>query len=224
MCEQFKASHIDPCGLADRIRLPGPNVEHATFRLPDHVSDVDGTFVEPLACGVRALRRSSVREGDQVAIFGTGVMGILIGQAARALGAQPVGVEIHPGRARLAEMLGIAAGRPKEVDFAVLTAVTPETIRAALAAVRPGGHLHLFAQPTGEPALSLDGADLYHREISILTTYSSSPEDLKESLDLISSGKVRVGPLVSHRMKLDEVERGIELQRRGQAIKVVFEP
>ena len=55
MCRAFKASNLDPGGFAEFVRVPPANVRHATFRLPAHVSDEAASFVEPLACCLRAV-------------------------------------------------------------------------------------------------------------------------------------------------------------------------
>ncbi|HEU5320873.1 MAG TPA: alcohol dehydrogenase catalytic domain-containing protein, partial [Methylomirabilota bacterium] len=61
MCPGFKASNLDPGGFAEYVRVPAPNVTHATFVLPAHVGDQAASFVEPLACCRRALRRANVQ-------------------------------------------------------------------------------------------------------------------------------------------------------------------
>ena len=52
----FKISNLDPGGFAEYVRVPAPNVRHATFRIPDHLGDEEASFVEPLACCLRAVR------------------------------------------------------------------------------------------------------------------------------------------------------------------------
>src|SRR6266567_2057709 len=64
MCCAFKESHLDPGGFAEFVRVPATNVAHATFRLPERVSDEAASFVEPLGCCVRATRRTGARAGD----------------------------------------------------------------------------------------------------------------------------------------------------------------
>ena len=57
MCRAFKASHLDPGGFAEYVRIPPDNVRYAAFRLPRSLGDEAASFVEPLACCHRALRR-----------------------------------------------------------------------------------------------------------------------------------------------------------------------
>ena len=70
----------------------------------------------------------------------------------------------------------------------------------------------------------MDFADLYHRELSVFSTYSSTPAALAEAFDLLASDRVRVAPLISDRLPLAAFDEGVELQRSGRATKVIFHP
>jgi L-iditol 2-dehydrogenase len=91
----------------------------------------------------------------------------------------------------------------------------------AIAGVRKGGTINIFAAHTG--MLPVDLEQIYSQEISITSTYSSSPEELRIALDLLASGEVRVNALISHRLPLEQFSRGVSLIRERQALKVYFE-
>lgn len=224
MCPQFKATQLEPCGFAQIVRVSALHARHTALPLPPDLSDEVGVFVEPLACALRAVRRSNVLPGDRVAVFGMGAMGILLGQALRACGAEAVPVEIAPERIRLARSFGLAPGAVENVDSAILTVVTPATIEAAFGGVRDGGRINLFAGPAGDGMIGVDLDGLYRRELSILSSYSAAPADLREALALLAEGRVRIEGLVTHRLPLDRFAEGVELQRSGRAVKVVFTP
>jgi len=78
MCASFKASNLDPCGFAEYIRVPAEHVRHTTLALPDALSDEAGSFVEPLACCIRAVNRTPLLPGDSVIIVGLGSVGLLM--------------------------------------------------------------------------------------------------------------------------------------------------
>ena len=84
--------------------------------------------------------------------------------------------------------------------------------------------MNIFAGPSAGERLCLDFADLYHRELSIFSTYSSTPRALDEAFELLVSDRVRVSPLISHRLPLSAFREGVELQQSGQATKVIFHP
>jgi len=240
MCPQFKATNIEPCGFAEMIRIPRLHVERVTFRLPDLMSFEVASFTEPLACAVRAVQRSDVLPGDHIAIVGGGGMGLLIAQALSARDAVPIVLDISEDRIALARSLGIKAtinsarvGVKKNVaemtggvglDGAVLTVLTEAILAEMQQVLRPGGRLNIFAGPSDGPRLSLDFSDLYHRELSVFSTYSSTPAALAEAFELLAGNRVQVLPLISHRLPLAAFDEGVELQRSGKATKVIFHP
>src|SRR4029453_4936801 len=109
MCAAFKASNLDPGGFAEYVRVPEPNVRHAMFRVPPHVGDVAASFVEPLACCVRAVRRTGIRPGDTAVVVGLGSIGCLFVQLLKRAGAAVVGCDTLADRVALARRLGADA-------------------------------------------------------------------------------------------------------------------
>src|SRR2546422_10147966 len=114
MCRAFKASHLDPGGFAEYVRVPAANVRHATFRVPEHISDEEASFVEPLACCLRAVERARVQPGDTALVVGLGSIGCLFLQLFARAGAQVVGVDQDASRADLARRFGATAALPAD--------------------------------------------------------------------------------------------------------------
>ncbi|HKW91493.1 MAG TPA: zinc-binding dehydrogenase, partial [Methylomirabilota bacterium] len=109
------------------------------------------------------------------------------------------------------------------VDLVLITAGGAAVLPAAVARVRDGGTLHYFAGGGGD-GLPVPLATLYHRELTIATTYSSSPADLAEAFDLLAWQQVRVDGLISHRLPLGRLGEGVDLMRRHEAVKVYVVP
>jgi L-iditol 2-dehydrogenase len=245
MCAEFKASNIDPCGFAEYIRIPAQHVQQTTLLLPDSLSAEEGSFVEPLACCVRAVRRMSLLAGDSVVVMGLGSIGLLMIQAVKALGAgnagkvRVYGVDLLPERLQAARDFGAddaflapageqglrqaldphTAGRG--ADAIIITAPGVRPYIQALAGVRKGGMINIFAAHTGTVPINLE--TIYQQELSITSTYSSSPEELRIALDLLCSRKVRVDGLISHRLPLTRFAEGVMLMRERAALKVYFQ-
>jgi L-iditol 2-dehydrogenase len=240
MCPQFKATNVDPCGFAELIRIPQLHVERVAFRLPDAMTYEEASFTEPLACAVRAVERSQVLPGDRIAVVGAGGMGLLIAQALLARGADAIVLDIAEKRLALARELGVraaanpaAAGVRKTltdltdgagVDGVVLTVVNAGILEDAQRAVRAGGRINVFAGAAEGARLAMDLVDLYHRELTVVSTYSSTPATLAEAHALLAERRVRVSPLISHRLPLDAFDEGVRLQREGLATKVIYHP
>jgi L-iditol 2-dehydrogenase len=237
MCRVFKTSNLDPGGFAELIRVPAANVLHATFHVPPHVDDESASFVEPLACCLRAVRRAPVESGDTVVVVGLGSIGCLFVQLARRAGARVVGVDPLEDRADLAVKLGAhVAGAPETVEPAVaglsdergadqviVTGGGADVLPWAAARVRDGGTIHYFAGGGGA-ILPLALADLYHRELTLTTTYSPSPADLRDAFRLIVGGEITVAPLLTQRVPLDGLGDALGRMRRRETLKVFVTP
>jgi len=181
-----------------------------------------------------------VLPGDRIAVVGGGGMGLLIAQALVARGAHPIVFDISDERLALARELGIATAANSArgglgkfltdftggvgVDGAVLTVVNGSILDETQRAIRAGGRVNVFAGATDQSRLALDFADLYHRELTVISTYSSTPATVAEAFRLLADHLVRVAPLISHRLPLGAFDEGVRLQREGKATKVIYHP
>lgn len=237
MCRAFKRTNLDPGGFAELIRVPAENVAWATFKIPPHVSDEAASFVEPLACVLRSVERARVQSGDTTVVVGLGSIGCLFVQLLRRAGASVAGIDTVGERVDLAKRLGAEAfdapgavtrwtreqSAGRGADVVVITAGGAAVLPWAAELVRDGGVIHYFAGGTGtELPLPLD--TLYHRELTITATYSSSPADLAAAHAIVSGGEVALELLITHRLPLSEVARGVELMLRREAVKVFVVP
>jgi L-iditol 2-dehydrogenase len=224
LCERFRATRLHPGGFAERVRIP-PELTAELLELPDTLDPVAGTFIEPLACVLRAQDRAGLHPGDAMLVVGAGVNGLLNIGAAHARGVEAVWVrEPRPERLERALGLGAELHGNELVDVAVVCTPKPEAIAAAAAAVAPGGTVCLYAPPAPEAPLPVDGSELFLRELTVTASYSAGPTDMRTALDLIAAGRIDPAPLVSHRLPLEETARALELQRSATALKVVVEP
>src|SRR4029453_14933614 len=224
-------------GFAEYVRVPAANVSHATFRVPAHVSDEAASFVEPLACCLRAVRRARVQSGDTAVVVGLGSIGCLFIQLLRRAGAAVVGADQLAQRAVFARGLGadaagtlasaaeaqraLSAGRG--ADHVFLTGGGAVVLPWAAEVLRDGGAVHYFAGGSGD-TLPLPLETLYHRELTITATYSSSPSDLAEAFRLIAGGVIDVERLITHHVPLASLAAGVDLMRRREALKVYVTP
>jgi L-iditol 2-dehydrogenase len=237
MCRAFKASNLDPGGFAEYVRVPADNVRYATFRLPASLDDEAASFLEPLACCHRAVRRAGIAREDTAVVVGLGSIGCLFVQLLARAGATVIGVDRLPARALLAKRLGATAvGTPDDVaattrelserrgaDLVVVTAGGAGVLPWAADVVRDGGSIHYFAGGGGD-SLPLPLETLYHRELTVTSTYSSSPADLAAAFELLVTGEISVDGLITHRLPLERLEEGVDLMRRHLAVKVLVTP
>ena len=223
LCERFRETALDPGGFAERVRV---SADLAPELLVLNGVDAErGTFVEPLACVLRAFDRCGLRGGDSLLVVGAGTSGLLAVAAAHARGVDAVWVR-EPRAERLERALALGAERHGNelVDVALCCTAAPAALADAFAAVAPGGVLGVYAPPKpGEP-LGLDGFSLYRREVDVIASYSAGPADMQQAYALIASGAVDPAPLITHRLALDETARALELARTGEAVKALVIP
>jgi L-iditol 2-dehydrogenase len=242
-CATWRATRLDPGGFAEYARVPAVVVDCDTLPLPDGMDVVTATFIEPVACCLRAVKRQGrVGPEDSVHVVGLGAMGQVMAQLARILGASRVtGSDFIAERRNLATRLGAdAAFHPGETDVpdalrsandgrgADVIIVCPGAagaIQAGIATAAPGARVVCFTPLHPSEALVLDQNALYFREIALLQSYSCGPDETRAALDLLAGGKLRVDALVSHRTGLEGVAGALERAHgKGDGLKTIILP
>jgi L-iditol 2-dehydrogenase len=239
-CPDWKASRLDPGGMAELVRIPAGNLAHDTRKIPAGVTDEEGSFVEPLATVVKAFRRGRFLPGQSALFVGLGPTGQLGVRLARAVGASRIaGADRVASRMEAArqsgaaEVLdvsreGIADGARRlsggaGFDFVFVGPGKREVVREAFEATAAGGTLLLFTMaPPGE-AWDMALHDLYFREVTVVPSYSCGPDDTREALDWIATRRVPVADLVSHRFPIADAANAFARARQPEgAMKVVL--
>jgi L-iditol 2-dehydrogenase len=223
LCEQFRRTALDPGGFAERLRVEAALVPELLA-----LGDLDplvGTFVEPLGCVLRALDRAGCKPGDALLVVGAGSNGLLAVAAAHARAIDAVWVrEPRDERRRLAQAWGAAQHADEPVDVALVTTANDEAIQGAAAALAPGGTLCLYATTGPGTPVGVDSEGLFLRELTVCSSWSAGPADMRAAYDLLASGRVDPRSLVTHEVGLEDTGEALDLQRRGDAIKVVVRP
>ena len=223
LCEQFRSTALHPGGFAEQVLVEGALVPEL-LALGD-LDPLAGTFVEPLGCVLRALDRARLGTGDELLVVGAGSNGLLAIAAARARGVGQVWIrEPREDRRRLAEAWGATEHVDQPVDVAFVTTADEGAIAGAAAALGPGGVLCLYATTKPGAPLGVDGEQLFLRELTVCSSWSAGPRDMRAAYELIAGGRIDPTRLVTHTVCLDDTARALDLQRRGEAIKVVVIP
>jgi L-iditol 2-dehydrogenase len=237
LCARFRATRIDPGGLAEMVRVPAENAALDVLPLPDEVPDWAATLIEPLGCVIHGQRMAGVGPGSRVAVVGAGSMGLLeIGAALAGGAAAVVAVEPRADRRAAAIDAGAAAALPGADPAAVADALggladqvfvctsSVDAIAGAVHLAGPAGVVQLFAPPRPGTPVPLDLGAVFFREVAIQHTYSAGPLDTRDALAVLASGAIDPAAVVSHRVPLADVEEAFRLARSGEATKVVVEP
>lgn len=232
LCEVWATRSVAfglPGGFAERLRIPDAVLGHNVHRLPETMSYDAGALVEPLAVGVHAVRQARPRPGQSAAVLGLGVIGLQVAQVLHAQGVTPVlGVDRSPLRRSLARQLGVttfadAAAMPTdpEIDMVFEVTGTPELVSSAVELARPRGLVMVVA--LYERSATWDPTRLVHKELTVRGSAMVTPEDFRDALDLLATGRVKADPLITHRMPLAELTDAFETQLDPErAVKVLI--
>ena len=237
-CETLHTTTFYPGGFSQYIRIPAINVKHGTLKLPDSLTYEEATFIEPLGCVVRAQRLMGIKKGDTVLVLGCGPSGMLHIKLAFSKGARVCATNRGAFRRGLAEQLGahVIDGNDdvparvqellgKKADQVIDCAGSETTGQQALDSTDRGGKIMFFAVPSPEHQLPVPLNEFWRNEMSIMTSYAASFDDLKESLRLLESGTIQVKDLISHRLPLEKIGEGFRLTAEGKdCLKVIIAP
>ena len=214
MCQHFKSTNIRPGGFSELVYLSEEHLQNVAHLKPENLTDVEASFYEPLGCIVRAVKRANLLKGDVALVVGLGSIGILTAQALKAYGVEVVGCDLIPERIEILKSLGINAVDVREIsekfeaDAIFMTSGADKAIDTALKYVRNGGKIVVFSS-TPHDQTAYPNNEIYYRELTVMGSYSPSPADLTDSLELLRSGRVKVSGL-SVEYSLDDIQKAFD--------------
>ena len=249
-CACCRAGDINLCPskkVLGTVSWPGAFGEYvvvpaeAVFHLPDRLSFVQGSLIEPLTIAVHVARRAGLEAGESVAILGTGSIGGMVSGVCHALGVAPIvaaDVRQHcldAARERLGatrdfllpddglvdKVKTLTGG--EGVDVAFVTADDSSLVNLAIEIVRRRGRIVLVALLTEAP-LQFMAYPIIGKELHIVGSSMSNNDDVRTAIELAASGQVDVEGILTHVLPIEEAQRGMELARTKDegAIKVVL--
>lgn len=213
MCKHFKSTNILPGGFSEYVYLSEEHLQNVAHPMPKNLSEIEASFYEPLGCCVRAVKRAKLMDGSKVLVVGLGSIGILMSQALKAYGMNVMGCDLIQDRIERLQNLGIDAVDSRDLEQAELfdavfmTSGADKAIDVALKTIKSGGTILVFSSTphnTGYP-----NNEIYYRELTVLGSYSPAPVDLKDSLELLRTGKVNVKDL-STIYSLDDIQKAFD--------------
>ena len=240
-CETLHTTNYDPGGFAEFIHVPKINVERGVYLLPKGMSFEEGTFIEPVACVVRAQRLMEVGTGDTVLVLGSGISGLLQIQLARLRGADSIiATDVNEYRLKSAKKFGadevidakedvakklLQLNGGRLADKVIVCTGAASASRQALRCADRGGSILFFAVPEPGVEIPIPFVEFWRDEIKMMTSYGAAPRDLKESLKLLADRRLNVRDMITHRLGLGETGLGFKLVAEAKnSLKVIIEP
>ncbi len=212
MCRHFKETNIIPGGFSELVFVSEEHLQNVAYLKPQNLTNDEAAFYEPLGCCIRAVKRAGLKQNSTALVVGLGSIGILMAQALKAFGMNVIGCDLILSRVELLKSLGIEAFKVTEmcdsikVDGVFMTSGSDKAIDTAFKYVRDGGKILVFSSTPNN--MGYANNEIYYRELTILGSYSPSPVDLKDSLNLLQSKEVKVSGL-STIYPLEKVQKAI---------------
>jgi L-iditol 2-dehydrogenase len=228
-----------PGGFAEYVLVPQALVETGTYLLPPDISYDQSTFIEPLACVVRAQRLAGVRRNLTVMVMGSGMSGLLHLKLARAGQCRVIATDIDRKRLEYAAKMGaditidaaenvadrLAAENRRLADVVILCTSAISAVDQAWKCVDKGGVIVFFAVPHPEIKVSIPINDFWTRETKIITSYYCGPPDIETAIKLIETRTIKVEDMITARLPLRDAAEGFRMVIEGKkSLKVIIRP
>lgn len=246
-CTQYKRTGVtagfEPAGggYAEYARvmsfcLPG------VVKIPARNTFAEGAMLEPVNTVLKAVRRLRLLRGDVVLVAGQGPIGLMFTRLLTLAGARVLATDLIPQRLELARQFGAAWAVPandarleevvqrqitqgRGLDAAVIAVPVDAAVAQAMALLRGGGQLLLFAHTKRGTASAVDFAQVCVDEKDVLGSYSSDVTLQTEVARLVFARKLDVRPLITHRFPLAQTAAAVRQAANPspESLKVIVE-
>ncbi len=253
-CETYKkvgttAGVGEPAGggFAEYIRvmdwIVGDGVTTAGLvKVPEDIPFEQAAFIEPVNTCFKAVKLLELQPDETVLVIGQGSIGIILAALAAQTGATVLTSDMYPERHAIAAQFGLrhpldargdvvaackAATEGRGADVALVAVGADALIATAMAAVRPGGRVMLFAS-TQHGTAPFDPAAVCMDEKTLMGSYSASVAIQQEGIDLVfegyRTGRLDLTKLISHRFGLQDAVEAVRLASNpvADSMKIVL--
>lgn len=229
-------------GFAEYIPLNSLMLNYGPLvKIPDTMSFDEAALAEPLGCVLNGMELSNIKLGDTVVIIGTGPIGCMIIEIVKLMGATKIiVVEMDAERLEAArEFAGDVFLNPNTCDVrqrimdetdgmgadVVITACPSGAAQVqALDYAKNRGRVNFFGGLAHGTTITIDSNIIHYKELFVHGTHGSLPRHHAKAVELIASGKLDAAKLISHRLPLDEINRGIAISENKQGKRVIINP
>jgi L-iditol 2-dehydrogenase len=226
--------------------MPIPHVAlRNVMKVPDDVPLEHATLTDPLSDALNGVERLQVKLGDKAVVIGAGPVGTMQAQMIRTSGAQKViMIELNPQRLELARSvlgddrmvyLGAEAGDTvkavltqtsgKGAERIIVACSSNQAQEDALRMAKKRARIVYFGGlPSTKPTIQFASNYLHYGEQEVTGAYASNYLQQQLALDMIRTGIMRADKIITHILPLEDIAKGFEYIRSGEALKVVIKP
>jgi len=205
--------------FAEFLTLP----ERNCVEVPNSVSDEEAVFAEPLAAAIQITRQVKLESRTNVAVLGTGRLGLLVAQVLATTGCKLTAIGRNQStlalldRKRIRNLNVAEITNWAEFDVVVECTGSVEGLPLALRLVRPRGTVVM--KSTCAEKAPVDLTDLVVNEVTLL---GSRCGNMQDAVSLLAQKRIDVTSLVSRTMPLSEAPKAMALAAEKNTIKVLL--
>ena len=225
-------------GLSEYVRIPADAVAAGNLFVAQN--DLPSEYLalaEPLACCVNGHRRSQICLNSSVLIMGSGPIGLFHLQLSLLAGARTVIVSdpsaprraiastfgahitVDPTIEDLSSVVSEATGG-LGVDVVIICIGVPRLVNDALNMARQGGRINIFAGLAAKGWAEVEANLIHYKELEVTGSANSRRSDYQAALQLIESGRIKVGTMVTDRFPLRSAHAALNKAASGEGIKI----
>ena len=239
-------------GYAEYVVVPDAVLDNNIFKIPDSISWEEAAFIEPLWGAYRWVMMAEPQLYDTAVVTGLGTIGLLVMEVLKNYVSKVIVSEVSPKRLQLAKELGadVVIDATKEdplqkvieltgtgrgfsgkgggcADIVMECSGVAIALQQAIEMTRTGGRIVLVG--LFEEAVPVNINYIIHKRLSLISSFNLGKQpisqEIKESMELLTAGKVNVKPLISHEFSVDNIMEAFEVQTKpDQSIKVLIKP
>jgi L-iditol 2-dehydrogenase/threonine 3-dehydrogenase len=237
VCQNLKVQGFQAPGVAQELFIVP---EDRVISFPDSMSFEQGAMIEPAAVGAHATSRINNLKGKNVVVSGSGTIGNLVAQFAKARGAAKVLItDISDHRLKIAAGCGIEGTlnvKTGSFEDGVKSFFGDEGFQAGFEAagvdssldalmknIEKGGDIVILGVYSRNPVVNM--FYLGEHELNILGSLMYRHEDYETAVEMISSGKIITEPLVSANFSFDKYQEAYKfiLENGEKSMKVMID-
>jgi L-iditol 2-dehydrogenase len=228
-------------GFAEYIKIPEEILKiGGIVTIPDNITNEEAALLEPLACCMNGFSQmGGINCADQVAIIGDGPIGLLHLQLSKLYGAKTIMIGKDAKRMKRARSVGadqtIFANEPKQAiaealeytdglgsNAVIIATSNPAALRLATAIASKNSIINIFAGMPKGTDISIDLNWLHYNQISLIGSFSSTPNMLQQAAILASNKEIDLTQIISHRFPLGHIEKAIEVTEKYYGLRAII--
>ena len=225
LCEKLV---LNNGAYAEYMLIPRHIARHNLYKIPSTLAFESAAMAEPLACVLRCLSKLGLGSGDELAIIGTGKMGLLMIHVASRLGARVTAIGRTLEKVEAASAYGAAQtlvlskpedlpppariGRETALGFPLIVEAVgkPETWRLAIALAKKGGRVCLYGGCAIGTEVPVDSYKIHYHELTLIGCFHHTPKDFARAVEMLARGDIKTNLFIEGQVPLSELKTVFE--------------